>query len=131
MAPSNLNQVFVMNNAVLSNATQFNCHTGTTLYSALAASANKGGIWTRPIATGTPAYTSTALLTAATGSVAALGQTTDYFQVVQGTNKSLPIATPLISPKDVRRVKASVGLLLYVTHKSLHSGPLFLMQLLG
>jgi hypothetical protein len=69
----------------------------------------QGGIWTRPIATGTQTYTATALFTGSTGSLAALGQTTDYFQVVQGTSKNLPIATPLISPKDVRRIRLSTG----------------------
>jgi hypothetical protein len=109
MAPSNLNQVFVMNSAVVSNATQFDCHTGTTPYNVLAASANKGGIWIRPLASGTQAYAAAALFSASTGAVAAAGQTSDWFQVVQGTTKAQPIATPLISPREVKRIKASVG----------------------
>jgi hypothetical protein len=110
MAPSNLNQVFVMNSATVATGSVFNSYNnGTNTYSSLAASAMQGGIWTRPIATGTQTYTATAMFTGSTGSLAALGQTTDYFQVVQGTSKNLPIATPLISPKDVRRIRLSTG----------------------
>jgi hypothetical protein len=109
MAPSNLNQVFVMNSATVATGTVFNSYNGTNAYSSLAVSAMQGGIWTRPIATGTQTYTATAMFTGSTGSLAALGQTTDYFQVVQGTSKNLPIATPLISPKDVRRIRLSTG----------------------
>jgi hypothetical protein len=110
MAPSNLNQVFVMNSATLATGVDFNrVATAGATYSSLAVSAMQGGIWTRPIATGTQTYTATAMFTGSTGSLAALGQTTDYFQVVQGTSKNLPIATPLISPKDVRRIRLSTG----------------------
>jgi hypothetical protein len=110
MAPSNLNQVFVMNSATLATGTDFNrVATPGAAYSSLAVSAMQGGIWTRPIATGTQTYTATALFTGSTGSLAPLGQTTDFFQVVQGTSKNLPIATPLISPKDVRRIRLSTG----------------------
>ena len=109
MAPSNLNQVFVMNSATVATGTVFNSYNGTNAYSSLAVSAMQGGIWTRPIATGTQTYTATAMFTGSTGSLAALGQTTDFFQVVQGTSKNLPIATPLISPKDVRRIRLSTG----------------------
>ena len=112
MAPSNLNQTFVVNTAAVSAGTDFN-RTATSpagsAYSSLAASANAGGIWTRPIGTGVQTYTGTALFTVSTGAIAALGLTTDYFQVVQGTNKSNPIATPMISPRDVRRIRATVG----------------------
>jgi len=108
MAPSNLNQVFVMNNNALATGGVFNTVDGTAAYSTLAVSANRGGVWTRPLATGTQVYTVAALFGGNTGApVAPLGMTTDFFQVVQGTNKSLPIATPLISPKDVRRIKAT------------------------
>ena len=109
MAPSNLNQVFVMNSATVATGTVFNSYNGTNAYSSLAVSAMQGGIWTRPIATGTQTYTATAMFTGSTGSLAALGQTTDYFQIVQGTSKNLPIATPMISPKDVRRIRLSTG----------------------
>lgn len=110
MAPSNLNQVFVMNSATVATGTDFNrVATAGAAYSSLAVSAMQGGIWTRPIATGTQTYTATAMFTGSTGSLAALGQTTDYFQIVQGTSKNLPIATPLISPKDVRRIRLSTG----------------------
>jgi hypothetical protein len=114
MAPSNLNQVFVMNAPAVAAGVDFNrVATAGALYSSLAVAANRGGVWTRPILTGTQAYTAAALfsgtgatagtLTAAPGG----GLGLDYFQVVQGTNKNLPIATPLVSPKDVRRIKAS------------------------
>lgn len=110
MAPSNLNQVFVMNSATVAAGTDFNrVATAGATYSSLAVSAMQGGIWTRPIATGTQTYTATALFTGSTASLAPLGQTTDYFQIVQGTSKNLPIATPLISPKDVRRIRLSTG----------------------
>lgn len=112
MAPSNLNQTFVVNAAAPSTAagTVYNSYnSGTNTYASLAASVNAGGVWTRPVGTGTQVYTQTALFTVSTGAVAPLGLTTDYFQVVQGTNKSNPIATPMISPRDVRRIKATVG----------------------
>lgn len=112
MAPSNLNQVFVMNNNAVATGGVFNTVDGTAAYSTLAVSANRGGVWIRPLLTGTQAYTAAALFgtgaTAGTLTAApAGGQGTEFFQVVQGTNKSLPIATPMISPKDVRRIKAT------------------------
>jgi hypothetical protein len=112
MAPSNLNQVFVMNNNAVATGSVFNTVDGTVTYSTLAASASRGGVWTRPILSGTQAYTAAALfgtgatsgaLTAAPGG----GLGLEYFQIVQGTNKSNPIATPMISPKDVRRIKGT------------------------
>ena len=110
MAPSNLNQVFVMNTGTLSAASGlFNEYTTGSSYASLAASASRGGVWTRPIGTGTQTYTTAGLFVASTGSLTALGLTTDFFQVVQGTNKSNPIATPMISPRDVRHIKLSTG----------------------
>ena len=106
MAPSNLNQVFVVNAALPASGGVFNTVDGTAAYSSLAASANRGGVWTRPFTTGTPAYVNTALFTASSGAVS---QTVEYFQMVQGTTKAQPIATPIIPIKDVRRVKATVG----------------------
>jgi hypothetical protein len=63
--------------------------------------------------TGTLAYTAAALFSgtgATAGTITAApggGLGLEYFQVVQGTNKSNPIATPMISPRDVRRIKGT------------------------
>jgi hypothetical protein len=114
MAPSNLNQVFVMNGSAVAAGVDFNrVATAGALYSSLAVASNRGGVWTRPILTGTQTYTAAALFSgtgATAGTITAApggGLGLDFFQVVQGTNKNLPIATPLISPRDVRRIKAS------------------------
>lgn len=109
MAPSNLNQVFVMNSGTLATGSVFNTYNGTAAYSSLAVSAMQGGIWARTLSTGASAYAVAAspLFVGTTGLLTTTGQNTDFIQIVQGTTKANPIATPLIPIKDIRRVKVS------------------------
>lgn len=102
MRPTNLSQVFVINNATNATGTVFDKHDGTNGFNALAASANKGGVWTfESTGAGTHTYAGTAanLLSTTPSS------TFEYFQVTQGTTGAYPIATPIIRPKQIRRIK--------------------------
>lgn len=102
MRPTNLSQVFVINNATNATGTVFDKHNGSAGFNALAASANKGGVWTfESSSTGTHTYAGTAanLLSTTPSS------TFEYFQITQGTTGAYPIATPIIRPKQIRRIK--------------------------
>jgi hypothetical protein len=97
MRPTNLNQVFVINNATGATGAIFDKHDGTNGFNALAASANKGGVWTYEASTGVHTYAGTA--------ASLPGSAFEYFQVSQGTTNAYPIASPIIRPKQIRRVK--------------------------
>lgn len=98
MAPSNLNQVFVINDVGIASGTVFTEASAGVAFSSLAASANKGGVWSKLIATGVHGYGNAA-------ANIATSTTHEYFQIVQGTTKSAPIATPILQPKDIKRIK--------------------------
>lgn len=97
MRPTNLSQVFVINNATNATGALFDKHDGTNGFNALAASANKGGVWTFESSTGAHTYGGTAAALATSNF--------EYFQVTQGTTGAYPIASPIIRPKQIRRVK--------------------------
>lgn len=98
MRPTNLNQVFVINNSLCSTGTAFDKYDGTNGFNTLAASANRGGVWTFE-STGAGTHTYSIAPAALTASAI------EYFQVVQGTTGAYPIASPIIRPKQIRRIK--------------------------
>lgn len=92
MAPQNLNQVFVANSGtLLDDAEAFNTSAAVT--------ASKIGVWNLGAATGTPAFidvTTPADMMGLQGPI----------QIVQTMpSGSLPIASPLIDVKDIKRIK--------------------------
>jgi hypothetical protein len=98
MRPTNLNQVFVINNSLCASGTVFDKYDGTNGFNALAASANRGGVWTfESTGAGTHTYS--------TSPASLMASSLEYFQVTQGTTGAYPIASPIIRPKQIRRVK--------------------------
>jgi len=98
MRPTNLNQVFVINNASCASGTVFDKYDGTNGFNSLAASANRGGVWTfESTGAGTHTYS--------TAPASLMASSLEYFQVTQGTTGAYPIASPIIRPKQIRRVK--------------------------